>query len=99
LGGRPPAPWIVREETLAASGAAVDKLPAWAVDCAAPPEEGGRGQAACFRRLARDGYRQHVTFHPASRYWTLQAVETAIFASLALSLLAFGSWWLRRRMS
>jgi hypothetical protein len=99
LGRSAAGAWIVREETLDASGAAVDRLPAWAVDCAAPPGEGGPGQAACFRRLAREGYRQHVTFHPASRYWTLQAVETAIFAALALALLACGSWWLRRRMS
>jgi hypothetical protein len=54
--------------------------------------------AACFKRLHDEGYRQRVTFMPASRYWTLQAIEAAIFLALA-GLLAAGSlWWLRHRV-
>ena len=33
---------------------------------------------------------------PASRFWTLQAIETAIFLALAAALTGFCFWWLRR---
>ena len=54
---------------------------------------------ACIAEINRLGYRQHVTYHPASRYWTFQAYETAIFSGLALLLTGFSFWWLRRRVS
>jgi hypothetical protein len=36
---------------------------------------------------------------PADRYWTLQAVETAIFLALAGLLAAGTFWWLRERIA
>jgi hypothetical protein len=35
---------------------------------------------------------------PASHYWTLQAIESAIFLALAGLLAAASFWWLRRRV-
>ena len=90
-----PGAWIVANDSLDASGAAVAELPAWVAYCAPPPPglSGIRvSQAqvdACFARLAAEGYRQRVDFQPASRYWTLQAIETGAFVVLAALLAAF----------
>jgi len=36
---------------------------------------------------------------PASRYWTLQAIESAIFLALAALLAGASFWWLRNRVT
>jgi hypothetical protein len=53
---------------------------------------------ACLDRL---GIAQHTfaTYHPADRFWTFQVIEAGIFVALALVLLAFTAWWVRRRIS
>jgi len=38
------------------------------------------------------------TYQPASRYWTFQAIETAIFIGLAIVLSGLCVWWVRRRL-
>jgi LPXTG-motif cell wall-anchored protein len=40
-----------------------------------------------------------VAYQPASRYWTLQAVETAIFLALGGLMTGAAFWWLRRRVT
>ena len=74
--------------------------------CALPDEppaqeaEGpGEDLAPCLAELTRLGYRQRVTYQPASHFWPLQWRETAIYTALALALSAFCFWWLRRRVS
>jgi len=47
----------------------------------------------CIQRL---GLRIQQTYQPGDRYWQFQAIETAIFVSLALMLLGFSIWWIRR---
>ena len=37
-------------------------------------------------------------YQPASRYWTFQGIETAIFAGIAVVLLALTIWWVVRRI-
>ena len=39
----------------------------------------------------------HAVYEPAARFWTMQAVETALFAGVAIALLAFAAWWTERR--
>ncbi|HEY1827500.1 MAG TPA: hypothetical protein VGF87_05735 [Acidimicrobiales bacterium] len=62
----------------------------------------GGGQAlsqaaqACVNRL---GIREVVTYQPLSRYWPFQWMETGIFVILALALVAFSVWFVRRRLS
>ena len=40
-----------------------------------------------------------AVYQPASRFWLLQGIETAIFGGLALGLLAGAVWWVRNRAS
>jgi hypothetical protein len=38
-----------------------------------------------------------VVYHPASHFWPLQTIETAIFGGIALALILFAAWWTHRR--
>ena len=44
-------------------------------------------------------YRQVQVYQPDSRYWPFQWYEAAIFVSLAVILIGFSFWWVRRRLS
>jgi ABC-type transport system involved in multi-copper enzyme maturation permease subunit len=52
---------------------------------------------ACMRWIASLGLREQVTFQPASRFWTLQWIETGVFLVLAALLAGFCFVWLRPR--
>jgi hypothetical protein len=54
--------------------------------------------APCLARLTALGYRQQVVYQPASRYWALQWIETAMYLALA-GLLAGLCFWRTRRLS
>ncbi len=78
----------------------------------APPDEAGTPMVggathqaanqetfqACIRQLSAR-FHLAVTYQPASRFWPLQGYETAIFLALALALVWFCFWWVRRRLS
>lgn len=82
---------------------------------AAPPGyvKGGGGVHASSARVpggARDAFHQcintlsanyHavVTYQPANRFWTFQAIETALFVVLGLLLAGVCAWWVRHRMT
>jgi hypothetical protein len=53
---------------------------------------------ACIDSLASH-FHEVVSYQPASRYWAFQAAEMAVFVALALALLGFCFWWIRRRTS
>jgi len=53
---------------------------------------------ACVDQVGRGAYNFEI-YQPASRFWTFQSIETAIFIALALLLLVTTVWWVRRRMS
>jgi hypothetical protein len=40
-----------------------------------------------------------ATYQPESRFWLFQAIEAGIFVALALALLGFSVWWIRKRIS
>jgi hypothetical protein len=46
--------------------------------------------------IERIGLHVQATYQPGNRYWLFQGIETAIFVSLALMLLGFSVWWVRR---
>jgi hypothetical protein len=39
----------------------------------------------------------HAVYHPASHFWPLQLIETALFGGVALLLIAFAAWWIHER--
>jgi hypothetical protein len=42
----------------------------------------------------------HTVYQPASRFWELQAIETALFGGLAAVLMIlFAAWWVRERVA
>ena len=61
--------------------------------CLGGPKQSG---IACMR--AHHVYNLAV-YQPATRFWALQGIETAIFAGLAIMLLAFAAWWVQKRIS
>jgi hypothetical protein len=98
--------WVIANETVDRNGQAHRDLPSWFALCVPAAIQGGgpglidaKQSAGCFARAAAEGYRQRLTFQPASRYWTLQAIELAIFLALAGALTAFSFWWLRNRVT
>jgi hypothetical protein len=74
-------------------GIPVNLLPS---SCAPTPSAGTLGPpASCARALS--GFRGFVTYQPAGRYWTFQAIETGIFLALAAALIAVTAVILLRR--
>jgi hypothetical protein len=62
-----------------------------------PPTLGGTKAAVrgCLAAHGR-GY-MHTVFQPASRFWELQGIETALFGGAAVLLVAFAAWWAHSR--
>jgi hypothetical protein len=104
-----PGAWILTNQTVNSSGTPT-ALPSWIGDCLPGPPPpgaaGGRVQVAerpnlgrCFTRLNDEGYRQRITYHPASHFWRLQWTETALFLVVSSLLGGFCFWWTRRRLN
>jgi hypothetical protein len=74
-----------------------------------PPTSTGRGvsngqpspavQHAVQKCINSFHMKEVLTYLPASRYWTLQWYELALFIVMALLLSAFAWWWVRRRLA
>jgi hypothetical protein len=88
-----PGAWITSQHTVDAAGQPV-KPPSWIMNC--PGSGPGQPDQACYSRLASLGYRQQVSYQPASRFWSLQATEAGIYLALALALAGVCAWRLRR---
>ncbi|HZP72376.1 MAG TPA: hypothetical protein VFA97_03260 [Gaiellaceae bacterium] len=61
--------------------------------CVAHAQHGFRATKACMASL---GGHVHALFEPASRFWALQGIETALFAGVGVTLIAFAGWWTLR---
>jgi hypothetical protein len=64
----------------------------------------GRPPSDAFNRAVREcvdklGIRNVLSYQPVNRYWTFQWYEAALFVGLALVLIAFSFWLVRRRLS
>ncbi|MFD0206690.1 MULTISPECIES: transporter [Saccharothrix] len=97
----PAGAWVLTNETVDANGAVVRPLPAVVGGCLPPPVENAHDVdlaqiRACFARLSDHGYRQHLTYQPASRFWPLQWVELALFGVLSALVTWFCFVRLRR---
>jgi len=96
-----PGAWVLSTQVINAAGQVVGGVtrPA-AGNEAARACAGPHGPArSCFAQLASRGYRQLVTYQPASRFWEFQWYETAIFLALAAGMAGASFWWIRRRVS
>ncbi|MET7277391.1 ABC transporter permease [Kribbella sp. NPDC005582] len=94
--------WKLTDETVDKSGKAVSTLPPWLIGC----EPGGPNQRevspkaeACFQRLADEGYKQHVRYFTADKFWALQWREFGLFLLLALGLTGFSFWRIRKDLT
>jgi hypothetical protein len=94
-----PGAWITSNRTVDSSGRVVEQLPSWTSDCATPPGQTSAASQACFDRLTAEGYRQHVEYHPASRFWRLQLMQTGFLLVLAALLSGFCFWRIRRDLT
>jgi hypothetical protein len=71
--------------------------------CGAPPTTVAHATATtaadpCLAQYGAGAYNQQL-YHPASRFWLFQSMETAIFVVLAALLLLAAIQWIRRRIS
>jgi ABC-type transport system involved in multi-copper enzyme maturation permease subunit len=89
-----PGAWILSSGAVDAAGKPVTTIPAACVKSGTGP--GSRTSLTC---LTNHGIRVAVTYQPASRYWPLQWVETAIYLAVALALTGYCFWRLGRRLS
>jgi hypothetical protein len=97
-----PGAWIISSGAVDTAGQPVSAIPApCRPNSAATRPTGGVTQsgAGLQRCLDSNGIREAVSYQPASRYWPLQWVETALFGTLALALVGFCFWRLSRRRS
>jgi hypothetical protein len=60
---------------------------------------GGSGDTAVNRCLHDNRLVNVLVYHPASRFWTFQAIETAVFLGVSAVLLAVTAWWVLRRIA
>jgi hypothetical protein len=91
-----PGAWLLSSHTVDASGHAVETIPLTPSSPACAPSQ--QGMSACFAEIKRLGYRQQLTYLPASRFWPLQWYETGICTVLALGLAGFCFWRIHRRL-
>lgn len=95
----PAGAWMLANETVDPSGNVVTPLPDAVQPCMPKPGKtevipDPRTVKQCMAQLADLGYRQHLSYQPAGRFWPLQWIETAFF--LALSGLL--TWFCFRRI-
>jgi ABC-type transport system involved in multi-copper enzyme maturation permease subunit len=83
-----PGAWIVSNQTITASGQ-VYVMPVVKA-CASGTQQ------QCNAWFATQHLRRHITYQPASRYWTFQWYETGIFLAFATALAGFSVSWVRR---
>lgn len=101
-----PGAWDLTVQTVTAKGKATDKMPAWMAECGPGipatmlgTAEGDKRQAACFNRMADEGYQQKLSYHSANHFWTLQWRETGVLLGLAALLTGFCFWRIRRDLT
>ena len=89
-----PGAWVISSQVTGASGStSLGTVP----QACQPPD--GSGPQACFSALAQKNLKSVVTYEPANRYWTFQALEFGIYLTVAILLAWACFWWTRRRLS
>ncbi|MFF1308182.1 hypothetical protein [Streptomyces sp. NPDC058307] len=95
-----PGAWVTSQQTLNAAGQPTSVPSSFAdrlgTESGPPTLQQTDG---CVADLGALGYKQQVTYHPASNFWALQRAETGLYLGLALALTGFCAWWIRRRLT
>jgi hypothetical protein len=86
-----PGAWVTGQHTVDSSGRRVP-APSYVTGCLGTSPA---SRASC-ARLAGEGYRQVVSYQPATRFWTIQRDETVLYLVLALLLGGVCTWRVRR---
>jgi hypothetical protein len=87
-----PGAWLISSTAINAAGQLTSTIPGACAGSFDGPKANDPGQC-----LESQGYREAITYQPASRYWPFQWIETGIFLALALVLAGFCFWRLSRR--
>ena len=107
-GGGPPNSWTLSSTLLTQSGQRVTSSQMTAFlqqHCpllvnGTPPPSGGNPAndpwPQCLDEVSKT-FKLEVAYQPASRYWTFQWLETAVFVVLAVVATALTYWWITRR--
>jgi len=88
----PSGAWVLTNETVDPSGAAVSPLPDAVQGCMPAPGEGlpdRQTVVGCLTQLSDLGYQQRLEYHRADDFWPLQWIETAFFLALSALLARF----------
>jgi len=88
-----PGAWVLRNEALTAAG----KVFTGPVDRASCGRDGGPRE--CEQWVAAQNLHQNAVYQPASRFWPLQWIESALILAVTGVLTALCFWWVRRRLS
>jgi hypothetical protein len=95
--------WVLSTNTMDGAGHVLSNGESFNLDVLGPRCPGllpSRGalpdQTAVQECIQRIGLHVQATYQPGNRYWLFQGLETAIFLCLALALLGFCVWWVRR---
>jgi hypothetical protein len=93
-----PEAWVLSSGAVDSTDQPVSALPP---DCirAIAAASGKASHPVLLDCLTSHGIQIGVTYQPASRYWAFQLAETAIYLALALALVAWCFWTIRRRVS
>jgi hypothetical protein len=94
-----PGRWVLADQTINAAGQPVTDIPLTATGPLSVQSCTGAQARSCLAHITGHGYRQLLTYQPASRFWAFQWHETAIFAVLTAAIIAFSFWWLLHRIS
>jgi ABC-type multidrug transport system permease subunit len=104
--GTPDGAWVLAENTVTASGVVVSGesngislsfAPLHQI-CSYLSPDTTPGSAAMQQCITRNGIHVVATFQPYDRYWLFQGIESALFIVLAIALVVFSVWWVRRRV-
>jgi ABC-2 family transporter len=90
-----PGAWVFSQKTVDGSGHLVPQFSVGSV-CRATSAS---TQASLDHCVRAHGFLNTDVLQPASRYWLFQGIETALFGTLAVALLALAVWWVRRRLA
>jgi hypothetical protein len=85
--------WIIQSRILNGAGRTVSDQTVLST-CGVGPSTPKPDVLGC---LAAHGYHQLDIYQPASRFWTFQGIESAIFLGLTVALLAVAVYWTTRR--